>query len=174
MGLFKDMADDFRRHERSILNPAVWAVWNYRFGVRAAKIRFPPLRWFTGKVYGFHRFLNIVFGGITLNRETRIGKDFHIIHANGIMIDSKAVIGDRCGIMHQVTIGSNFGNGVPVIGDDVFIGAGAKILGGIKIGNNVIVAANSLVISDIPDNSTAIGVPARVWKFQQRREGQEE
>jgi serine O-acetyltransferase len=100
-----------------------------------------------------------------LYRETKIGKELHLIHSGNIQIHPDTIIGDRCGIQQDVTIGVNVGPGTPVIGNDVFIGAGAKVLGGIKIGDGATIAANSLVISDIPPNSTAIGVPARVWQY---------
>lgn len=168
--MFKQIAEDYRRHDRSVLNPALWAVWNYRFGVWLARRRFPPLRWLLSKCYGFNLFIILITSGICLYRETRIGKDLHLIHSGNISIHPGTVIGDRCGIMHDVTIGTNMGEGTPVIGDDVFIGAGAKVLGKIRIGNNVSIAANSLVITDIPDNSTAMGVPAKVWHFPAKRE----
>lgn len=163
------LAEDYRRHDKSLLNPALWAVWNYRYGVWLAKIGFAPLRWLLSKCYGLNLFLILITSGICLYRETKIGKDLHLIHSGNISIHPGAVIGDRCGIMHDVTIGTNMGEGAPIIGDDVFIGAGAKVLGGIRIGNNVNIAANSLVISDIPDNSTAMGVPAKVWHFPPRK-----
>ena len=78
-----------------------------------------------------------------------------------IQIHPSAEIGDRCGIMHGVTLGSD-GKGVPTIGNDVFIGCGATVLGGVKVGDNARIAANSLVISDVPSGSAAMGVPARV------------
>lgn len=168
--MLKELAADYRRHDRSILNPALWAVWNYRYGVGIDRIGFAPLRWLLGKSYGLNLFLILITSGICLYRETRIGKDLHLIHAGNISIHPGTIIGDRCGIMHDVTIGTNMVEGTPTIGDDVFIGAGAKILGNIRVGNNVKIAANSLVISDIPDGCTAMGVPAKVWHFAQKKE----
>jgi serine O-acetyltransferase len=72
--------------------------------------------------------------------------------------------------MHDVTIGESDRRGVPVIGDDVFIGAGAKVLGPIRIGHGARVAANSLVIADVPDGATAIGVPARILSYSGRKQ----
>lgn len=79
-------------------------------------------------------------------------------HLNGIIIHTDAIIGENCIIMQQVTIGGamNGGDGVPVIGDNVLIGAGAKIIGPIKVGNNVKIGANAVVVKDIPDNSTVV------------------
>ena len=80
----------------------------------------------------------------------------------GIIINPEVVIGDNVKINQHVTIGGSGEKGCPVIGDNVYIGSGAKVLGGIRIGNNVKIGANAVVISDVPDNSTAVGVPARI------------
>ena len=80
---------------------------------------------------------------------------------NGIFISAGAVIGKNCTIFQQVTIGSNTlkdskGFGSPTLGDNVYVGAGAKIIGGVKIGNNVRIGANCVVTMDIPDNTTVV------------------
>jgi len=80
---------------------------------------------------------------------------------NGILVSGGAVIGSGCTIFHQVTIGSNLLEdtahpGAPVIGDNVYIGAGAKIIGGVRVGNNVRIGANCVVVTDIPDNATVV------------------
>src|SRR5580658_4642008 len=100
--------------------------------------------------------------GVLIERETVIGKKLHIIHAQGINIHPECVIGDRVGIMHGVTLGANMGPGVPVIGNDVFIGCFASVLGKVTVGDGARIAANSLVISDVPAGAVAMGVPARV------------
>lgn len=82
---------------------------------------------------------------------------------NGIIVHLKAHIGHNAVIWQQVTIGSS-GGGTPWIGDNCQIGAGAKILGRVKIGNNVIIGANAVVTKDIPDNCTVVGSPMRVIK----------
>ena len=97
--------------------------------------------------------------------KTQIGKGLHIPHPIGIVINGKAKIGNYCTIMQQVTIGNKLNdNKVPIIGDNVFIGAGVKILGDIKIGNNVIIGANAVVTKNIPDNCIVAGIPAKVIK----------
>jgi serine O-acetyltransferase len=173
--MFENIKNDYVRHGRSILNPAFWAVYNYRYGCWAAGIRFRPLRWIFLRFYGINLFFILITSGIRLYRETKIGNDLHLIHSGNIQVHPDTIIGDRCGIQQDVTIGINVGPGAPVIGNDVFIGAGAKILGKIKIGDGATVAANSLVISDVPPRSTAIGVPARIWKYSpwERRELEE-
>ena len=86
-----------------------------------------------------------------------------MVHAIGIVIGSGAVIGDNCKIYQQVTIGKEKGK-FPIIGDNVTIYSGAKIIGDVKIGNNAIIGANAVVTRDVPDNCVAVGVPARVIK----------
>jgi len=96
---------------------------------------------------------------------TRIGGGLYIPHTGGIVINPAAKIGERCYLAHNVTIGKVHAGekaGVPEIGDDVFLGVGAVILGNIRIGNNVAIGANSVVVSDIPDNCFAAGAPAKV------------
>ena len=83
----------------------------------------------------------------------------------GTIIHKDAVLGDNCLIAQGVTIGRNFGDKkVPVIGDDVYIGAGSIVFGEITIGNNVIIGANSVVNKSIPDNCTVAGNPFRIIK----------
>ena len=79
----------------------------------------------------------------------------------GIIVSHKAVIGKNCTIMHQVTIGNGRG-GAPKIGDNVFIGAGAKLIGGIHIGDNVKIGAGCVVVDDVPDNATVVMPKARI------------
>lgn len=79
----------------------------------------------------------------------------------GVFISSGAIIGDNCTIFHQVTIGSNtiknsIGRGAPLIGNNVYIGCGAKIIGNVKVGDNVRIGANCVVTSDVPPNSTVV------------------
>lgn len=167
--MFDQLRADYQRHDRSILNPALWALLNYRFGVWSLNLRFVPLRLLTSKIYGLNMFFILLTSGIRLNREAKIGKDFHLIHSGNIQIHPASVIGDRCGIQQDVTLGSNVERkGAPMIGDDVYIGAGAKILGPVTVGDGARVAANSLVITDVPPGATAIGVPARMMKYTGR------
>ena len=93
---------------------------------------------------------------------------------NGVYISQGAILGESCVVFHQVTIGSNSlkdskGFGSPKLGNNVYIGAGAKIIGGIKIGNNVRIGANVVVTNDIPDNSTVVAVPARLILHDEER-----
>jgi serine O-acetyltransferase len=91
----------------------------------------------------------------------KIGGGLLIPHPNGIVVHPDAVIGPNCLIFQQVTLGGGPG-GVPILAGHVDIGAGAKLLGGIKIGNHAKIGANAVVLMDVPDNCTAIGVPAKL------------
>lgn len=107
--------------------------------------------------------------GISIPSRTRIGPGFYIGHFGGIVVHHAAVIGRNCNISQGVTIGqANRGSrkGTPTIGDNVYIGPGAKIVGAVKIGNNVAVGANCVVTSDVPDNGVIVGVPGRVISTQ--------
>lgn len=93
----------------------------------------------------------------------------------GFIFRGGAVIGDNCTIFHQVTIGSNtladsLCAGSPHIGNNVYIGAGAKIIGNVKIGDNVRIGANCVVVEDVPNNSTVVMPKARIIIHQKKRE----
>lgn len=91
-----------------------------------------------------------------------------IYHFGHIIINGKARIGKNLCIYPGVTIGQNENGSAPIIGDNCFLGLGSKILGNVQIGNNVIVAANSVVTKDIPDNCFVAGVPARIIKVREK------
>ena len=111
-----------------------------------------------------HRFWSIVTGcDLPINSE--IGGGLLMPHPNGIVIHPACKIGPNCLIFQQVTLGSNgssTGSGVPTLGGHVDVGAGAKILGPITIGDNVVIGANAVVLTDVPANAVAVGIPARV------------
>lgn len=103
--------------------------------------------------------------GISIPHSTRIGSGFYIGHFGGIVVNHRAVIGRNCNISQGVTIGqANRGRnkGYPTLGDNVYIGPGAVIIGNVRVGNNVAIGANSVVTRDVPDDSVVAGVPARV------------
>lgn len=105
--------------------------------------------------------------GIEIHPGARIGKRFFIDHGMGTVIGETTVIGDNCLLYQGVTLGGtgkDKGKRHPTLGNNVMVGCGAKILGPFKIGNNVKIAANSVVLNEIPDNCTAVGAPARVVK----------
>lgn len=114
-----------------------------------------------------HRFWSVVTGAeIPLN--CQIGGGLRLPHPNGIVIHSDARVGPNCFIFQQVTIGTRTGmrsgEGVPVIGGHVDIGAGAKILGNVRIGDHACIGANAVVLNDVPAGKTAVGIPAVIVK----------
>ena len=103
--------------------------------------------------------------GIEIHPGAKIGKRLVIDHGMGIMIGETAEIGDDCLLYQGVTLGGTgkeAGKRHPTIGNNVLVGSGAKVLGPFKVGDNSRVAANSVVLREIPENSTAVGSPARV------------
>src|SRR5262249_17034063 len=107
-----------------------------------------------------HRFWSVITGAdIPLN--CRIGGGLLLPHPNGIVIHPMATIGVNCLIFQQVTIGTREGQGVPVIGGHVDIGAGAKILGQVNIGSHARIGANAVVSNDVPNGAIAVGIPAK-------------
>lgn len=102
-----------------------------------------------------------VVGGISLPVRTRIGGGLQMPHTNGIVINVGSVIGCNCDIYQQVTIGESNG-GSPVIGNDVFIGPGARILGPVSVGDGARIGANALVIRDVPAGGRALATPAEI------------
>lgn len=110
--------------------------------------------------------------GIEIHPGAKIGKGFFIDHGMGVVIGETTVIGDNCTIYQNVTLGGtgkDKGKRHPTIGDNVMIGSGAKILGPFTVGSNSKIAANAVVLSEVPENSTCVGVPARVVRINNKK-----
>lgn len=106
--------------------------------------------------------------GIDIHFKTEIGSGFYIGHFGGIVVSDLAKIGRNCNISQGVTIGkANRGKrmGYPTVGNNVYIGPGAKIVGAVNIGNNVAIGANCVVTHDIPDNAVVVGIPGRIISY---------
>jgi serine O-acetyltransferase len=145
------------------MTEGLWAIAVYRFGQYLYEEAPRPLRLLLRAPYEIVRKLVPILVGIHLSPATRIGPGFYISHFGGIWINPHAVLGSQCTISHGVTIGAPLPQrGAPVIGDRVWIGAGAVISGPVRVGSGAVVGANSLVTSDLPENAVAVGVPARV------------
>ena len=107
------------------------------------------------------------FTGIEIHPGATIGNGLFIDHGMGVVIGQTAIIGDNVTLYQGVTLGGTGkekGKRHPTIGNNVVIGAGAKVLGNIKIGDNSYIGSNAVVIKDVPDNSTVVGVPGRITK----------
>lgn len=111
---------------------------------------------------------SITVTGAEIASEAEIGAGLVITHPVGVVIGSRVKIGENCTIMQGVTIGEKWsekcGKKVPIIGNRVILGAGCRILGGVVIGDDVLVGANSVVISDIPSGKIAGGIPAHILR----------
>lgn len=106
--------------------------------------------------------------GIEIHPGAKIGKSLFIDHGTGVVIGETAIIGDDVTMYHGVTLGGTGkqkGKRHPTIGNNVFIGSGAKILGNIVIGDNVKIGANAVILKNVPSNSTVVGVPGKVVKI---------
>ncbi|MBD3425738.1 MAG: serine O-acetyltransferase [Candidatus Omnitrophica bacterium] len=112
------------------------------------------------------------FTGIEIHPGARIGKGLFIDHGMGVVIGETSVIGENVTLFQGVTLGGTGkekGKRHPTIGDNVVVGAGAKILGNITVGNNVLVGANAVVLRDVPHDSTVVGVPGRIARRKGKR-----
>lgn len=111
--------------------------------------------------------------GIEIHPGAKIGKGLFIDHGTGVVIGETAEIGENCTIYQGVTLGGtgkDHGKRHPTLGNNVMVGAGAKVLGPFKVGDNSRIAAGAVVLDEVPENSTAVGVPARVVKRGIKRE----
>ncbi len=109
-------------------------------------------------------YISRMFTGIEIHPAAKIGKYFFIDHGHGVVIGETSIIGNNVLIYHGVTLGGTSlqkGKRHPTIGNDVIIGAGAKILGPIKIGNNARIGANAVVTKDVKKDTTVMGIPAK-------------
>ena len=145
--------------------PGVHAILLYRLSHYLWEKRFlTPAR----LVSSFARFLT----GVDIHPGARIGKNLFIDHATGVVIGETAEIGDDVTLYHGVTLGGTSihqGKRHPTLGDRVIVGAGAKLLGPITIGNDARIGSNAVVLKDVPDAATAVGVPAQIVKHRGKK-----
>jgi len=135
------------------------AMFWYRLGSWLTAKRIPLAKGFFQRMLYRHHGLEIEPGA-------NIGGGLYIAHPIGSVIAPKS-LGKNCTIIHSVTFGMRNEWAFPVIGDNVFIGAGARILGGIHVGNNAVIGANAVVVHDVPDGATVVGIPAKVIKIKE-------
>jgi serine O-acetyltransferase len=162
--MFDNVREDWITYERDLWRPGFWVMVVYRFGrwrygfknriVRA------PLSFFYKLMF---KFIQIV-SGIELPCEAKVGRRFRIDHFGGVIVSGDVALGDDVVIRNGVTIGVRRTGvrGSPTIGNRVDIGAGAKILGPITIGDDTTIGANAVVLQDVPPDSVAVGIPARI------------
>ncbi|MEZ5671736.1 MAG: serine acetyltransferase [Thiotrichaceae bacterium] len=162
--MFERIREDWRTHDRDFTRQGFWALLVYRFGRWRYRIKPRLLRIPFSILYKFLFMMIQILTGIELPCEVTLGRRFKIEHFGGIIISGDAVFGDDVVIRNGVTVGLRHTGvrGSPTIGNRVDIGAGAKILGNIHIGDDVAIGANAVVITHVPNNHVAVGVPARL------------
>ncbi len=159
----------FRGLIRGLLAQGFQAILVYRIfrWFRIRKIPSQPFRFI------LERYIEITTG-ISIPAECKIGKGLRIHHFGGIMFHPSVEIGENGTIYHEVTIGDKGGyGGAARIGNSVMIGAGAKIIGELSIGNKCVVGSNSVLTKDMPDNHIVIGNPCQIYKSDKVKDGNE-
>jgi serine O-acetyltransferase len=169
--VFDNLHEAWITYERDPWRRGLWVMAVYTFGHWRYRIRYRIIRAPLSFAYRFLKTVSEILTGIDLPCETLVGKRLKIEHFGGIIISGDAVIGDDVIIRNGVTIGlrHTYERGSPTIGNRVDIRSGTKLLGPINIGDDVAIGANAVVLQDVPPNSIAVGVPARVTP--QRRPG---
>lgn len=160
--MFDNIRSDLKAHGGDWTAQGFWALTVYRFGRWRYRVRPSIVRKvFSGIYKALYKTIQVVCG-IELPCEVVIGRNFVIDHFGGIIVSGYAKFGDNCRIRNGVVVGLRRVDDpcAPSIGSNVEIGAGAKLLGRIVIGDNVLVGANAVVLSDVPSDSIVVGNPA--------------
>lgn len=164
MNFFSILREDLQTHREGLLAQGFWAIAVYRISHPRINCRSRFIRkcWRVPNVF-LQKFIELTTG-ITLPETAIVGRRLNIEHFGCIVIHGATVIGDDCVIRQGVTLGNRYVEqpmAAPTLGNRVQIGAGAKVLGGVRIGDDVVIGANAVVLSDIPNGYSAIGIPAR-------------
>ncbi len=174
MNLFQLIKSDYKKYKKYggnflgivFFTQGFWAVFHYRIAhFIYSKIKWQPFRFLGLLISRINQKIIEITTGISIPASAKIGHSFYIGHFGGIIINAKAVIGDNCNISHGVTIGvSGRGEkrGVPVVGNEVYIGVNTVVSGKIVIGNGVLIGACSMVNTSVEDNTVVSGVPSVV------------
>lgn len=160
-----DLKADLQRYPRRafLKEQSVWAIWVYRFGRRASRLKPGVNKRIQLWLYRLMFRVVEVVTGISIDVNASIGPGLRIFHFGNIFIHGRAAIGANCTLRQGVTIGCIGADGpAPTVGDNVEFGAYAQALGAIQIGDNAKIGAMSLVISSVPSGLSAVGVPARI------------
>jgi len=165
MSLWALWKEDFRAHEGDWTRPGFRALAVYRFGVWRMGIRSKIIRAPFSMLYRF-LFRRVRNGyGVELPYSATVGRRVVIEHQSCIVIHGNSVIGDECILRQGVTLGNRRmeqPHEAPTLGRGVNVGAGAKILGAVMIGDGAAIGANAVVLSDVPAHALAVGIPARI------------
>jgi serine O-acetyltransferase len=158
------LLEDLKAQREGLLALGFWALLVYRFGHARFVIKNKIIRAPWTILYVILHKLTEIFCGISIGSTAKIGRRLTIEHHGCIVIHGDSVIGDDCLIRHGVTLGNTGYKdlyGAPTLGNRVQIGAGAKLLGRISVGDDAIVGANAVVTRDVPEHAIVGGVPAR-------------
>ncbi len=172
MTLFELILLDYRKYKKYggnlitvfFFTQGFWAVFQYRVANAVYKMRVPIIKHGLQILCLFWQKIIEVTTGISIPASAQIGDSFYIGHFGGIILNGQAILGDNCNISQGVSIGvSGTGarRGVPIIGSNVYIGANSVVIGKIHIQDNVLIAACSLVNTNVEVNSVMLGVPAQ-------------
>jgi len=169
--MFKNVKQDLKNYHYDWSAQGFWVMVVYRFGRWRYQVKPAILRKLFSMIYKFLYKLIQIITGVEFPCEVEIGEHFIIDHFGGIVVSGYAKFGDHCRIRNGVVVGLKNVEHVnaPVFGNFVDIGAGAKILGDIRIGNHVHIGANAVVLCDVPDYSIAVGVPAVIKPIKKVR-----
>jgi serine O-acetyltransferase len=162
--VFEKIREDWRTHERQWTRQGLWVMVVYRFGNWRYGIRSRALRLPFSFLYKLLKVLSEILTGIDLPCEVKLGRRFRIDHFGGIVISGDAVFGDDCVIRNGVTVGLRTYRPARRAGDRQprrYWGR-SEGAGAIRIGDDVAIGANAVVITDVPSNSIAVGVPAKI------------
>lgn len=164
-GLIDQIVEDWEAHGRDLTRPGFQALAVHRFGAWRMGIGSRALRAPLSVFYrALYRSVRNLYG-IELPYTVRVGRRVVIEHQSGIVVHGNAQIGDDCVIRQDVTIGNRRADrphDAPRLGNRVSLGAGAKVLGAVQIGDDAQIGANAVVCEDVPAGAVAVGVPARV------------
>ena len=155
----------FRKRITPLLELGTAAVVVYRFGRWVYSIKIPVLRQLLIFVYLVVNTVCLMLTGIHIQWKSDIGPGL-VVHNCSCIFVLATRIGHSCTVNQGVSVASIRGTGWPTIGNNVYLGAGCKVMGGVTVGDNVVVSANSVVIADVPSNCTVLGVPARIISRQ--------
>ena len=160
-----DYQADLARYPRRpfLKEQSAWAIALYRFGRRVDRRKPGFLKWLGGRWYWLAYRVIETLTGISIPKSAEVGPGLRIYHFGNVFVHAEAKLGANCTLRQGVTIGNRHEGGpVPVLEDDVDLGAYAQVLGGVRIGRGAKVGAMSMVLCDVPPGATAVGVPARV------------
>jgi len=148
--------------------PATWAVLIYRFGRIINMIPFKPLRYILKMPYYIlKRFICETYLSVDISDGAKIGPGFYIAHLGSIVVGTGVETGSNFSIRQGVTLGGSGNTGLshPKVGDNVVLAAGSKVIGGVILGSNIIVGANSVVVKNIPNNARVVGIPSKIINY---------